>query len=136
MRCRIPATALSILLLLLDSATSQDSGVKQNDLAQRVQRLMDVEVGFAQMVPSGMSIEAKEISRKGKSGDDLIVQYHIFVKGVPADMLFQQIQWPVNADKPSTVIAGISTGKDGILMCAGRTPEQCGDAKKPDDQME
>src|SRR5258708_39128332 len=98
MRCRIPATALSILLLLLDSATSQDSGVKQNDLAQRVQRLMDVEVGFAQMVPSGMSIEAKEISRKGKSGDDLIEMYHILVIGFPADLLFHLFKWSVYTD--------------------------------------
>jgi hypothetical protein len=55
--------------------------MKQNDVAERVRQLMDVEVGFAQMVPPGMSIEAKEISREGKSGDNLIVQYHIFVKG-------------------------------------------------------
>ena len=97
---------------------------------------MDVEVGFEQMVPSGMSIEVKEISRSGKSGNDLVVQYHIFVKGAPSDTLFQEIAWPVNAEKPSKALAGISTGKDGILMCAGRTPEQCGDAKKPDDPIE
>ena len=109
--------------------------MKQNDLAERVQRLMDVEMGFSQMVPAGMSIEAKEISRKGKSGNDLNVQYHIFVKGAPADLLFQEIQWPVNADKPSAALAGISIGKDGILS-AGRTPDQCGDAKKPDDPIE
>ncbi len=110
--------------------------MKQSDVTQRVQRLMDIEVGFAQMVPSGMSIEAKEISRKGTSGHDLNVQYHIFVKGAPGGTLFQEIQWPVNADKASAVLAGISTGKDGILMCAGRTPEQCGDTKKPDDPIE
>jgi hypothetical protein len=135
MRRCIPITAFSILLLLR-SAASQGSDVKQIDVAQRVQQLMDIEVGFAQMVPSGMSIEAKEISRKGKSGDNLNVQYHIFVKGAPADALFQEIQWPVNADKASVALAGISIGKDGILMCAGRTPEQCGNVKKPDDPIE
>ena len=36
----------------------------------------------------------------------------------------------------SAALAGISIGKDGILMCAGRTPDQCGDAKKPDDPIE
>jgi hypothetical protein len=97
---------------------------------------MDIQVGFTQMVPSGMSIEAREISRKGKSGKDLVVQYHIFVRGVPPETLFQWFQWPVNADKPSSPLQGISVGKDGILMCAGRTPEQCGDAKKPDDPIE
>jgi hypothetical protein len=97
---------------------------------------MAVEVGFEQMVPPGMSIEAKEVSRKSASGKDLVVQYHIFVKGVPADALFKAIQWPVNADKPSVMLQGISVGKDGILMCAGRKPEQCGDPKQPDDPIE
>jgi hypothetical protein len=110
--------------------------VKQNDLGELVQRRMDVEVGFTQMVSPGMSIEAKEISREGKSGDKLIVQYHIFVKGAPSDTLFQEIQWPVTADKPSAALEGISIGKDGILMCAGRSAEQCGDAKKLDDPIE
>ena len=136
MRCRILVTTVVSILSLFGSATSQDSGVKQNNVAERVQRLMDVEMGFSQMVPAGMSIEAREISRKGKSGNDLNVQYHIFVKGAPADALFQEIQWPVNADKPSPALVGISIGKDGILMCAGRTPDQCGDAKKPDDPIE
>src|ERR1700722_6049435 len=121
MRYCIPITALSVLLLLRFAA-SQGSDAKQIDVAQRVQQLMDIEVGFAQMVPSGMSIDAKEISRKGKSGNDLNVQYHIFVKGAPADALFQEIQWPVNVDKASVALAGISIGKDGILVCAGRTP--------------
>ena len=132
MRCRIFLVSLSITYFV-GFASSQDSGTKQKDVAQYVQHLMDIEVGFEQMVPSGMSIEAKEISRKGKSGKDLVVQYHIFVKGTLPDTLFQWIQWPVNADKPSAALAGISVGKDGILMCAGRAPEQCGDPKKPDD---
>jgi hypothetical protein len=89
--------------------TSQDSGVKQNNVLERVQRLVDVEMGFFQMVPEGMSIEAKEISRKGKSGNDLKLQYHIFVKSAPADTRFQEIQWPVTADKPSAALAGRSS---------------------------
>jgi len=97
---------------------------------------MDVEVGFEHMVPSGTSIEAKEVSRKGESGKDLIVQYHVFVKGVPPNALLQYMDWPINADKPSPRLQGISVGKDGILMCAGRTAEQCGDSKKPDDPIE
>lgn len=135
MRCRALVTAL-LTLALLDAAKPQDSALKPSDVAPLVQRLMDVEVGFDKMVLPGMSIEAKEISRTGKSGDDLVVQYHIFVKGVPANTLFQEISWPVNHDKPFSPLEGISVGKDGILMCAGRTPEQCGDPKKPDDPIE
>ena len=117
-------------------AHSQNPDIDLSDVSRRVQRLMDIQVGFTQMVPSGMSIEAKEISRTGKSGKDLAVQYHIFVKGAPPDTVFQWFQWPVGADKPSAALAGISVGKDGILMCAGRAPEQCGDPKKPEDPIE
>ena len=83
-----------------------------------------------------MSIEGKEVARQGSSGNNLIVQYHIFVKGVPPDTLFQEVSWPVNADTPSSPLEGISVGKDGILMCSGRTPEQCGDKNNPDDPIE
>lgn len=135
MRRRILVIAAWMLFLPL-FARPQNPDMKQNDPAKYVQHLMDIQVGFTQMVPSGMSIEAKEISRKGTSGKDLVVQYHIFVRGVPPNTLFQEIQWPVNADKASAALAGISLGKDGILMCAGRAPDQCGDAKKPDDPVE
>ena len=131
-----PFLVVLTLMFLGGVAKSQTSQTTQNDVAQRVQHLMDLEVGFEQMVPSGISIEAKEVSRKGKSGKDLVVQYHIFVTGVPPDSLFKYIDWPINADKPSNRLEGISLGKDGILMCGGRTPEQCGDAKKPDDPIE
>ena len=135
MRRHIFAIPLCIAFLV-GIARSQVSAKKQADVAQYVQHLMDTEVGFEEMVPSGMSIEAKEVSRKGKSGKDLVVQYHIFITGVPPDTLFKYIDWPINADKPSNRLEGISVGKDGILMCAGRIPEQCGDPKKPDDPIE
>jgi len=31
---------------------------------------------------------------------------------------------------------GISIGKDGVLTCAGRTAEECGDPAKPDDAID
>ena len=125
-----------LIALLPPFLPAQDIGATQGEIAQRVQHLMSVEVGFEEMVPPGTSIEAKEISRNGKSGNDLIVRYHIFVKGVAQDILLQYLDWPINADKASLRLRGISVGKDGILMCAGRTAEQCGDTKKPDDPIE
>ncbi len=97
---------------------------------------MDIEVGLESMVPPGTSIQAKEVSRKGKSGQDLVVQYHVFVTGVPANTLFKYLDWPVNADRPAARLEGISIGKGGILMCAGRAAEDCGDPTKPDDPIE
>jgi hypothetical protein len=97
---------------------------------------MDIEVGFEKMVPPGTSIQAKEVSRRGKSGKDLVVQYHIFVTGVPANSLLKSVDWAVNSDGPTARLEGNSVGKDGMLMCAGRTAEQCGDPNKPDDPIE
>lgn len=97
---------------------------------------MEVEVGFEHMVPTGTSIETKEISRTGASGKNLIVKYHIFVKGAPEGVLLTQLQWPVNAEKPSPGISGISIGKDGLLICAGRKEGQCGTESNPDDPID
>jgi hypothetical protein len=126
---------LLILFSPFEIANAQDAAT-QNSVGQLVQHLMSIEVGFEQMVPPGMSIETKEVSREGQSGKDLVVQYHIFVKGVPPNTLFRALNWPPNAEKPSVTLEGISVGKDGVLMCAGRNPEQCGDPKKPDDPIE
>jgi hypothetical protein len=115
---------------------SQEAPPKQNDVAQYVQHLMDIQVAFEDMVAPGVTIAAKEISRKGSSGKDLVVQYHIFVTGVPPQVLFKEMEWPVNQEKPTSPLEGISVGKDGILMCAGRTEGQCGDPKKLDDPIE
>ena len=117
-------------------AICQTVSSTQAEIGQRVQHIMDIEVGLENMVPPGTSIQAKEVSRKGKSGEDLVVQYHIFVTGVPENILFKHLDWPVNADRPTARLEGISVGKDGILMCAGRTAEECGDPNKPDDPIE
>ena len=128
--------ALLIATITFPSAICQTAPTSTSDLGQQVQQLMNVEVGFENMVPPGTSIQAKEVSRKGESGKNLVVQYHIFVTGVSAGTLFKYVDWAVNAEKPTARLEGISVGKEGILMCAGRTDEQCGDPKKPDDPIE
>jgi len=103
---------------------------------QYVQHLMSIHVGFLNGVPPGVSVEVKQVSRTGASGKDLVVKYHIFVRGVPPETLFQELNWPVTAEKPSSELGGISAGKDGLLMCTGRTEYQCGSPKKLDDPIE
>ena len=134
MRSLIGAILTALLTVL--PVQSQTPPATQNEVGQRVQNLMNIEVGFEQMVPAGTSISAKEVSRTGRSGKDLVVKYHVFVTGVPPNTLFKYVDWPVNAERPSARLEGISVGKDGILMCAGRTDEQCGDPKNPDDPIE
>jgi hypothetical protein len=128
--------AFLFAILSLASAICQTPPPSLVEAGQQVQHLMDVEVGFENMVPPGTSIQAREVSRKGESGRDLVVKYHIFVTGVPANTLFKHVDWAVNAERPTSRLEGISVGKDGILMCAGRTDEQCGDPNKPDDPIE
>jgi len=123
-------------VLFVGTVSTGQAQTSPSEINQRVQQLMNLEVGFEDMVPPGMSIEAKEVSRQGSSGNNLVVQYHIFMKGIPSNALFQEVSWPVNADKPSSPLEGISVGKDGILICAGRTPEQCGNSDNPDDPIE
>ena len=131
------ASLLTLSLFLLSGfAYAQNSAPTKEDVAKYVQHMMDVQVLFEQSPPTGMSIEAREISRTGKSGDDLVVRYQIFVKGVPENTLFKEIEWPVTAEKPASPLEGISVGKDGILMCAGTQPNQCGSSEKPNDPIE
>jgi hypothetical protein len=134
MRSRFVALTF-FLFILVGSSLSQDQQSTREELARKVQHLMDIQVGFMNAVPPGISIEAKEISRTGKSGD-LVVKYHVFLKGAPPDSIFRWLNWPVNAEKPSVPLEGITAGKDGLLMCAGRTEYQCGEPKKPDDPID
>lgn len=79
----------------------------------------------------GASIQAKEVARRGS-----LVQYHLYVSGLPKDQLYTVISWPINRREPSPAMKGVTIGNDGIVMCAGRTPEQCGDPSKKDDPIE
>ena len=83
------------------------------------------------MSSPGASIEAKEVLRQGST-----VQYHFFVHGLPADKLYKFFSWSVNEQEPADQMEGISIGKNGLLICAGRTPQQCGDASQKDDPIE
>jgi hypothetical protein len=88
-------------------------------------KLVRLQNQFEHMVPPGVSIEAREVYRKGTAGTDLQVAYNIYVKGVPPDTIFRQIQWPVDRDKPIGGFTGVTLNPEGLMICAGRTPEQC-----------
>ena len=98
-------TALS-MLLLGRFASSQNPPEKTRDPARLAEHVMDMHVAFTQLVPAGMSIEAKELSRTG-SGKDLVVQYHIFIQGVPPDTRFQSVTRPITQEEPSPIM-GVS----------------------------
>lgn len=79
----------------------------------------------------GVSINAKEVERHGG-----VVKYRLLVSGLPTDELYSVMSWPVGQQKPATIMQGVSIGKDGILICAGRTAEQCGDPAAKDDPID
>ncbi len=64
---------------------------------------------------AGTSAEMREIKRE-RRGSDLLVAYHVFVKGAPKDQLYELQQWPTNAEKPFVTGQGLSIASDGLVM--------------------
>ncbi len=79
----------------------------------------------------GASIQAKETGRQGS-----LVRYDLYVSGLPSSEFYTALSWPVGQAKPSPIMEGVTIGKDGIVMYARRTPEQCGDSSKKDDPID
>jgi hypothetical protein len=79
----------------------------------------------------GHPVQAKEAGHEGS-----LVRYNLYILGLPTDELYTAVSWPVGQKKPSPVMEGVTIGKGGVVMCAGRTPEQCGDPSKKDDPID
>ena len=88
-----------------------------------------------EMSTPGLTAEIREYSRTNVDGR-LTVQYHVLVSGAPKEQTYTMFTWPINAQGPSRSLGGLSLLKDGVISCAARTPEQCGDANKLDDPVE
>lgn len=110
-------------------------GNTQSGLDERsqevTQTMLKSYIGWPKISTPEASIEVRKVARRGP-----IVQYHLFVHGLPTDRLYQSQNWPINRAEPAVTMEGISIGKDGILMCAGRTKEQCGSPSQKDDPIE
>lgn len=81
----------------------------------------------------GTSAEMREIHRE-KRDDGLWVIYRVFSKGLPKDQLYNVLQWPINSREPLILMRGVSVAADGLIICGGRTPDQCR-GEKPDDDV-
>jgi hypothetical protein len=82
----------------------------------------------------GATIELREISRDRIQGK-LVVRYRAYVRGVPVEHLYSAYAWPITQREPSAAVEGATLGKDGVVMCAGRKPDQCS-GDKPDDPVD
>jgi len=130
---RVAVFILSFSIVILSAAAQSDL---EKQAAAASERLIQLHRNWTKISAPGASIEAKEVFRSGASGPDLVVKYHFYVKGLPQDKLYESMNWAINQTGPQTTMEGISIGKDGLLMCAGRAPEQCGDPFKKDDPIE
>lgn len=72
----------------------------------------------------GTSGEMHELKRSNESGQ-LIVTYDLIVKGAPRDQTYSLLAWPINAASPSQQMKGLTISEDGVLVCNGKTSEQC-----------
>jgi len=131
LRSKVLAAVMLIGPLALGYAQTPTQTATKPDLSETVEHLMEAEASYEKMQPNGTAIEAKEVSRSGESGKDLVVGYHLFIRGVKAGTVFQEIDWPITAEQPAKSLAAVSLGADGILTCGGKTPEECGEGNKP-----
>jgi hypothetical protein len=101
-------------------------------IAQQGEALVKQHVVWKTKLSSpGASIRVKEVGRQGS-----LLQYHLYVSGLPSNQLYRVSTWPITQPEPSELMEGVSLGKDGIVTCAGRTPQQCGDPSQKDDPIE
>jgi hypothetical protein len=124
--------ATVVLLLACFSSLNYGQSDVERRAAATSQALVNGHIAWRSKLSSpGASIQVKEVGRQGS-----LVQYHLYASGLPFNELYTAVSWPVTQAKPSPVMEGVSLGKDGIVMCVGRTPEQCGDSAKKDDPIE
>jgi hypothetical protein len=125
------------LFTLAPLMTAQQASTPAGDVQQLVERSVKATRLFLEghTEKPGVSTELREISRDHVQGK-LVVRYRAFARGVDTSTTYSAYTWPINAREPQPVVQGITFGKDGVALCAGRTPNQCGSHDKPDDPVD
>ncbi len=132
MKRAFSSVAIAVFLFVLAPIPASSQPDVETRAAEISKALVNGHVVWRTKLSStGASIQAKEVERK-----ESLVKYYLTVSGLPTDELYIMMSWPVGQQKPTTIMDGISIGKDGTLICAGRKPEQCGDASKKDDPVD
>jgi hypothetical protein len=81
-----------------------------------------------------LSAEFREVSKTREHGK-LKVSYRVYVKGASPEKIYSLLSWPLEAKEPAEMIKGASVMSDGLLVCAGRAPDQCGSPDHKDDPI-
>jgi len=79
----------------------------------------------------GASGKLRETNRTSQDGR-LRVAYNMAIEGAPKDQTYELIAWPINSPKPIEQMKGLSIGADGVVVCAGKKPDQCVGEKEDD----
>ena len=112
-------------------AKAQDPAAEAH-AQDEARRLVKAHIAWTAMLPThGATIEARRMPDKGSRAD-----YRLYVTGVPPGQIYTVMTWPVSRSKPGNVMDGATLGSDGLVMCAGRTQEECGDPSKKDDPVD
>jgi hypothetical protein len=120
MKIALARAATSVTLLLSGPTFIFGQTDVEAKAAELSQGMVKMHIAWRTKLSSpGASIEAKEVARAGP-----MVKYNLRATGLPTDELYTVMSWAVSEAKPSSVMEGVTIGKDGTLMCAGRTPEQ------------
>jgi hypothetical protein len=124
-----------VIFLVVVISASLHAQQKQDDGMSIATKLVNVTRDWGEkMSTPGLTAEMREVKRTSDGGR-LLVQYHIYIKGAPREQSFTAISWPINAREPQEVISGITLASDGLAVCAGRKPDQCGSEDKKDDPI-
>ena len=132
MKISFGLTANLLFLLMCSSTLIYGQNDVETRAADASQALVKGHVAWKTKLSSpSASIQAKQVERQGS-----LVRYNLYVSGLPVDKLYTALSWPVGQAKPSSIMEGVSLGKGGIVICAGRIPEQCGDPSQKDDPVD
>lgn len=115
--------ALSLLAFGIPISACGQKNRLSSDVAVPVQALLRKHEAWSTSFSSrGASVRVQEIGRDGS-----VVRYNLYVSGLPDDRVYSVVSWPINQAEPTTLMEGVSLGKDGIVSCTGRLQGECND---------
>jgi len=126
-------TAVLLSGYSLPQAASPPQDEQVNQLAERLAKNTHAFLTGGSSKP-GITVQFQEVSRKHVQGR-LAVSYNAIVHGAPSNAVFTALAWPINQQEPQPILEGVTISAQGVAVCAGRKPEQCGSADKPDDPV-
>ncbi len=141
--CFFYSSLLALIGTSIFATTQQDQPTKElkgantvNDPLQVASRLVNISRDWMRGKAStpGVTAYMREIRRDLDRGR-LVVKYQVRISGAPRDQTYSFVQWPIDSATSSEQMRGLTLLSDGLVVCGGRAPDQCGSAEKKDDPV-